>query len=274
MKTLRVNAEQGQAGMLLLEFLASELDLSRKRAKELLNRRDVTINGRRIWMARHALHAGDTVAVTTVTGSKGPIEILFEDNDYLVVNKKPGLLSNGPGSVEDRIREQTGNREIQVAHRLDRDTSGCLLLARNTRSLEAIVACFDRRTVSKSYHTLVVGSVNSPALTMKQPLEGRSAFTHARVLDSNRAASHLQVSIKTGRTHQIRRHLAALGHPVLGDRHYALKRVKDKRIQNLGRQMLHASAIDFQHPRTSRRIRVKAPLPNDFRNALKALGLS
>lgn len=265
----------GEDPVRLDEFLRARLPVSRKRAKRMLDERRVFVNGRRVWMARHRLTSGDTVQITgpaeRETGTAAP-HILFEDGQFVAVDKPPGILSNGRGSIEEQIRILRRNREIRAVHRLDRDTSGCLLLAKGESARRAMVAVFTDRAVRKAYHALAVGHVRGPVRSVGIPVDGKSARSSFRVLDSNSKASHLLVHIATGRTHQIRRHLAALHHPVLGDWRYATGR-HDQPAMSVPRQMLHASRLVFGQPISGKRITISAPLPPDFRSCLRTFRL-
>jgi 23S rRNA pseudouridine1911/1915/1917 synthase len=229
-------------------------------------------------MARHALKPGDTVEVTGGAGSRrrsgDKIDVLHEDPDFLVVDKPAGMLSNGPNSVEERVRNERGEGSLAVAHRLDRDTTGCLLVARNPAAFEDAVRLFRERRVRKTYHAIAAGRVVPPVREISEPVRGRPATTRVRTLDANSSATHLTVRMRTGRTHQIRKHLASIRNPVIGDRHYGTGGRMSPKQMAVGRQMLHASALEFEHPRTGKRIRVKAPLSRDFRRCLKAFRLT
>jgi 23S rRNA pseudouridine1911/1915/1917 synthase len=132
---------------------------------------------------------------------------------------------------------------------------------------------FRDRRVAKTYHAIVVGRVTQRSHTLRRPIEGCDAVTHWRVLDSNAVASHLLVRIETGRTHQIRRHMEEIGHPVLGDRNYGTAEPLPAVLRAVPRQMLHAAGLRFARPVTGQRVRVDAPLPEDFTAWLKRLGL-
>ena len=277
MRTIRITVRPDESRTSLLDFLALRLHISKKRAKNLLNARNVFVNRKRVWMARHSLTQNDTVEIpetSDFTTATGPFTILFEDDDYLVVNKKPGILSNGIDSIETRLRVQTGMPSLVIAHRLDKDTSGCLLLAKNTAAYEYAVSLFRRHRVTKTYHVITAGRVQSKTQTIMTPLEGRRAVTRVITLDSNRDASHLLVRIETGRTHQIRKHLAIAHHPVMGDRYYGTRFKARRKSMTVGRQMLHASKLEFKHQATGRKILGKAPLPHDFRKCLQLYRLT
>ncbi len=278
MKTLRFTAGPNERGRTLLDALAGRLGWSRKKAKGLLDARAVHVNGAFVWMARHRLRTGDKVQAA-LPGMRGndaeaTIALLYDDDDCLVADKPPGMLANERGSVEARLRVETGEQELRVAHRLDRDTSGCLLFARHATAREALVAAFRAGQVVKMYHALAWGRPERDEQTLVSTMDGVKAVTHVRVLDANRLASHWLVRIETGRTHQIRKHLLSLGCPVAGDRQYAGRRTAPVPEIVLPRQMLHASRIEFPQPRTGARIRAESSLPPDFRSALKRLRLT
>lgn len=280
MKTAQYIVRQDETTMSLLAFLADRLDISKKKAKHLLNARNVFVNRRRIWMARHPLKQHDKVEIVDIlepadrARSRNRSTILFEDDDYLIINKRAGIVSNGPNSLEDRIKAQFDLPLLSVAHRLDKDTSGCLLFAKHKRSLESVLPLFRRHRVKKCYHVIASGRLRPSVQTITTPIEGRRVITHLKTLDSNKDASHLVVTIQTGRIHQIRKHLDSIRHPVLGDRHYETASRLPQKVLHIGRHMLHASKLEFDHPATERKVRVKAPLPRDFRSCLKRFRLT
>ena len=266
----------GEAGTTLAVFLTRRLKVSGKQAKRLLDGRSVFVNQRRVWMARHALAKGDEVEVA---GAPSPargaeIPILFRDADYVIVNKPAGLLSNGPGSVELRLRAQLGVPALQAIHRLDRDTTGCLWLALHAAARGKAIRLFESRSLLKTYHALVRGQMTQGEFTISRPLDGQPAVTHVMVLDTQPAASHVKLRLDTGRTHQVRKHMAALHHPLLGDTAYSAAREPHAALRMIRRQMLHAAALAFTHPETGAPVRVQAPLPEDFRKTLQALKLT
>jgi 23S rRNA pseudouridine1911/1915/1917 synthase len=265
-----------QAGASLLEFLARSLDLSKGRAKSLLDARCVLVNRRRVWMARHALCKGDLVEVIPDRDRPARVDTraaLFEDAAFLVVDKPSGVLSNGPDSLEDRLRRERKEPALQAVHRLDRDTTGCLLFARDASAFEQIVELFKQHEVSKSYDAIVHGTFPPQIRVIDAPVDDLPAVTHVSVVDAGREATHVRLRIETGRTHQIRRHLELKRHPVVGDRQYATRVAATDRSLKAPRQMLHASELAFKHPRTGAPIRVRAPLPRDFLAALRVFGL-
>jgi RluA family pseudouridine synthase len=270
------STENGQD---LLTFLAAKLGLSRRKAKDMLDRRNVFINDRRVWMARHTLKTRDAVTVfVAAEGAETPPSaaaprILHADDRYLVADKPAGMLANGADSAESLLREKTGNAELRAVHRLDRDTSGCLLFAANDSLFNRMVEQFRAERIGKIYHAIVAGQLAGDTL-IEKPLENLKAVTRLHVLNANRLASHVQVKIETGRTHQIRKHLAMIRHPVLGDREYGNSGPVNAIYQGLPRQMLHAAKLEYPDPETGETVRVESPLPSDFRAALKRLDLT
>ena len=273
----RFTVPPSAAGQTLIDFLGRSLNLSRRQTKALIDTRSVWVDDRRVWMARHPLRAGNRIEITSGGAAampRAPIEVLYRDDHYIIADKPPGLLADGPHSVESRLRRRLALPGLSAVHRLDRDTSGCLLLAVDRESFEKMIPLFRARAVRKTYRVLVSGRLPSRTQTLKRPVGGRQAITHLRPLDANRRASHVEVTIETGRTHQIRRHLVSIGHPVIGDRHYATRLPSSDPARHTGRQMLHACGLEFVQPITGRTVRARSPLPRDFRAALKRLNLT
>ncbi len=288
------------SGRTLQEFLSARLGLTRRAAKAVIDGRSVWVNRRCVWMAHHALKTGDTVEVPRAVasaarrrspsksaadgglgGGKGidnagrHIRVLVETDGFVVVDKPAGLLANGgAGSVEAILREQLSEPNLQAVHRLDRDTSGCLLLARNHAAHLAAVEVFKTRLVRKEYHAIAVGRFPYAHQRIDTPLDGQQAVTHVLREAVSNDASFLKVRIETGRTNQIRRHLAGIRFPIVGDRTFGLKRARDPRLMAISRQMLHASSLELPDP-ISKGVRIKAhsPLPADFRATLKLFGM-
>jgi 23S rRNA pseudouridine1911/1915/1917 synthase len=259
----------------LLECIAAHEQCSLRKGKALLDERRVLVNGRRVWMARHRLRPGDEVeilpATTTVAASRA--SVLLETSDFLIVDKPAGILSNGPDSLESLLRQQRGEGALRAVHRLDRNTTGCLCLARRAAAEARARRCFEAGGVVKLYQAIVHGCPAQREGTITQRIDGQPALSHWRVLAATDAAAWVQLKIDTGRTHQIRKHLSAIGHPVLGDRQYFTARLDDPRLRAVPRQMLHAAS--FQAPLGERDavLRVSAPLPADFKRTLRAFGL-
>ncbi len=191
----------------------------------------------------------------------------------MVVDKPPGLLSNGPNSVESMLRQSGRYERIRAVHRLDKDTSGCLCLARHPAAFDRAVTWFGEDQVLKIYHALVWGAPAKASGRITVRIDGRPAITHWSVLAATADVALLQVRLDTGRTHQIRKHLSGAGFPILGDRTYFTGRLPDPRLRRVPRQMLHAHVLQAPFDDQSEQRRVTAPRPSDFKRALKAFGL-
>ncbi len=274
---LRVGREE--KNQTLIQFLADRLSISKNMAKGIIDRRCVFINNRRVWMARHSLKPGDTITGSFKAEKSADIKnaaILYEDNDYLVVNKPAGIESNGKNSLEQELIARLGAPDLEACHRLDRDTSGCLIFARHAGAKERIIPIFVKNEVTKRYEAIIRGRLPRENMTITAPIDGQKAVTHVRLLDATplaspagSGASHISVSIETGRTHQIRKHLASTGHPVLGEQHYGGGGEVTQGERLIGRQMLHAVEIRFVQPFSGVPVHARAPLPGDMKDCLR-----
>jgi len=276
-RTLVVAA--ADAGRTLQEFLGARMTLSRRAAKALIDTRAVWVNRKRVWMAHHQLRSGDQVLVPVYDDTAGRVQtrkirVLVVGDDFLVADKPAGLVSVGEGGVEELLRAQRDEPGLRAVHRLDRDTTGCLLFARRPGAFDAAVAEFKKRHVRKAYNAVVGGRYAQPVSTIHEDLDGARAVTHIKLIAATDDASFLALRIETGRTHQIRKHLAAIRHPVLGDREYGPKFARDERLVGIPRQMLHAVELEMPHPlRPGETIRAHSPLPADFRRCLRLFKL-
>lgn len=283
MKIQALTVEKKARSETLQDFLTRRLGCSRRKAKDLLDARRVFVNGRRVWMAHHALRAGDVVhapgaeAAGAAAPSGGePVRVLHEDPVFLVIDKPAGAISNGPGSVEEALARSPrwAGASLHAVHRLDRDTTGCLILATQPGVFNRFVELFKRGKVLKLYHAIVQGSPPAREFAVRGELDGHAAVTHARVLSERNGYCHLRLRIDTGRTHQIRRHLASVRLPLLGDPLHGRSDAASEAEMNVPRQMLHAAVIEFPHPVSGARLRVESPLPWDFRAGLRRFGLT
>ena len=152
-------------------------------------------------------------------------------------------------------------------------SNSSLMVARVAAAFNAAVTVFKTRRVLKVYHAICVGRIERRSSTIREAIDGEPAVTHLTTLASSRDATYLALRIETGRTHQIRRHLAGIRHPVIGDRQYGLKSAYDPRMQQIARQMLHATDIEMPHPLQPGNLRAHSPLPADFRRCLRLFGL-
>jgi 23S rRNA pseudouridine1911/1915/1917 synthase len=230
------------------------------------------------------------------------LSVLAEDDDFLIVDKPAGLLSVPTAAHEkdtllartlDYLHHRFGRRPAAfVVHRLDKDTSGSIVFARNRPALRFLQDLFKSHAIEREYLALVEGTVpdsgtfsadlvadaGSARRGVARPGEqGKRAVTRYRAIERLAGATLVSVDLETGRTHQIRVHFAAAGHPVLGDRVYGdgsrESRVKSResKLPEIPRQMLHARRLGFPHPRTAKPIRTEAPLPEDFVAVLEGL---
>ena len=286
------------ARLRLDRFLARELsEYSRSRLQQLIRDGFIKLNGKTA-RPRELLQAGDHVDLTEPPLRKIdhqpeeiPLEVLFEDHDLIVVNKPPGLVVHpGAGHREHTLVNALlshcpmlsgigGQERPGIVHRLDKETSGCLVVAKNDEAHRGLSIQFAERTVEKIYLALVSGKLRQSAGVIEEKIgrhpvhrqrmsvrsaRGRAARTAYRVLHSSEQASLVECKLHSGRTHQVRVHLHHLGHPVLGDKVYAPKLAK-----TFPRQMLHAWKLGFQHPRTAEWKAFQAPVPEDFEEAMK-----
>ena len=284
---------------LLQDFLALKFALSRRTAKAMIDGRSVWVNRKCVWIARYELKTGDVVEVpsnvvkgataqssksrpaadvaakTPTVGEKRHVRVLWQDDDYLVADKPAGLVTcDDPKSVESILRAHENLPTLEAVHRLDRDTTGCLVFAKRHAALVAAIEVFKTHKVVKIYHAIVVGEFKFAHQVIDTPLDGASAVSRVSREGKSADASFLRVKIDTGRTNQIRRHLAAVRAPIIGDRVFGLKSARDPRLMNVGRQMLHASTISMPHPlKPHEEIKAHSPLPADFRATLKLFGM-
>ena len=192
-----------QEGQRLFIVIAEEQKVSKKKAQAWIDEKRVLVNGKRIWIRRHLLKEGDTVEIlqfTTVTSSR-KISLLWSDSDYLIVNKAPNLLSNAHvDSLENLLQKQQNNPQICAVHRLDKETSGCLLFATSAEAKAAAIPLFRGREIIKVYRALTVGKFPNIWKEIRTDIDGYIATTLVKILDSNRQASYLELRIETGRT--------------------------------------------------------------------------
>jgi len=278
--------------------------------QQLVKAGHVRVDGAVVRRANQAVAAGAEVAVEVpdpsaqaLAAADEPLSVLFADEELLVIDKPAGLIThaNAPGeggSLAERAQAQygplpdpDGHERPGVVHRLDRMTSGVIVMARTQAALEALKLQFQERRVAKEYVALVAGDprfdsdwIDAPiapveghynrfrALPVDSEDEGRPASTFYEVTDRLRGYAHLTCRPKTGRTHQIRVHLASIGLPILMDQRYARSNQIATRLPAgappLERQALHARRLEFQHPRTSERVAFEAPLAPDMQALL------
>lgn len=288
MTSLTVNKADAKV---LQDFLAAKFSLSRRTAKAMIDGRNVWVNRKCVWIASFALRTGDSVEIpqqvvkgalkqggakgSRETATKRHVRVLWSDESYLVCDKPAGMVSAAdPKSVETLLRLQEKIPTLQAVHRLDRDTTGCLMFAKNHAAFLAAVEVFKAHKVTKVYHAVTAGRFPFAHQMIDEPLDGKSAVSKVVREAAGADASFLRVRIETGRTNQIRRHLAQVRYPIVGDRVFGLKSARDPRLMQVPRQMLHASTLTMSNPlRAHEEIKVHSPLPADFRATLKLFGM-
>ena len=282
-------------------FLAEQSGLTRSRVASLMEEGHVTLDGTPVTKAGLKPKAGQTVVLTIPAPKPAipeaqdiPLTILYEDADLAVVVKPCGMVVHPAAGNEDGTMVNAllhhldslggigGELRPGIVHRLDKDTSGLLLVAKNDASQLALSEQLSARTMEKHYRALVEGSPREDSGRIEAAIarskkdrkkmavdeEGREAITEWTVLSRGRGVTLLDVHILTGRTHQIRVHTRHIGHPVCGDPIYGM----DKGAQ-VPRLMLHAWSLTFTHPRTGERLTFTAPLPEEFLRGMKSNGV-
>ena len=276
----------------LQDFLALKFSLSRRTAKAMIDGRSIWVNRKCVWIARFALRTGDLVEIPSlvVKGARKQsggedarretkdvrhVRVLWSNESYLVCDKPAGLVScDDPKSVETILREQEKIPTLEAVHRLDRDTTGCLMFAKNHAAFLAAVEVFKTHKVSKVYHAVTTGSFKYAHQVIDSPIDGQPAVSKVTREGAGADASFLRIRIETGRTNQIRKHLASVRAPIVGDRVFGLKSARDPRLMQVPRQMLHASTLTLPDPLSPHdEISVHSPLPADFRATLKLFGM-
>ena len=332
LRTIDVPADA--AGQRLDQFLASQLEgVSRSRVQLLMEQGGVLVNGERE-KASMKLHGGERIAITgephpaplRAIAEDIPLDVVYEDADLAVVNKPAGMMVHaGSGQNEDarnrgtlvnallyrfkKLSSTGGDLRPGIVHRLDKGTSGLIVVAKNDRAHAALGEMFASRRIKKTYIALVEGAVEREKgtinagvgrdpvrrtrMTVRPQENARAAVSHYEVVRrfNNRFGKFtlVKVRIETGRTHQIRVHMASIGHPVVGDTLYggsgqltdqvasqaatskAARRKAEPERLRLGRNFLHAARLEFPHPRTGKLLTLEAPLPVELEAFLSRL---
>lgn len=268
MKKLRADKE-----ITLKDFVAEKLKISKNKAKEIIDSRNVFVNNKRVWIATHTLKYGDIVEIVeTQTNLPTKIDILYEDNYIIAVNKPANIISeNEKNSIEDILRNQKNNKNIKAIHRLDKESSGILLFAKNFGIYERFKELWQKKDITKIYLAISHNEATFSNITIREPIDGKEAVSHVKLIKKGNGFSYFEVNIETGRKHQIRKHLASIRHPIVGDKIYGVKKVENNLIKNIKRQMLHAFKLLFTHPYTGKKISITAPIPHDFEYLLKKI---
>lgn len=298
--TRELTAATEHAGIRLDAFLSADGALTRSQAARLIAEGRVRVNGKPAAKSAR-LSGGETVTVdvpqlreTALPPQDIPLDVVYEDDDVIVVNKPTGLVVHpAPGHPDgtlvnallhhcgDSLSGIGGEKRPGIVHRIDRDTSGLIIAAKNDAAHLALSAQLKDHSLSRTYECLVTGNMKQDSGTVDAPIgrssadrkkmavvpTGRRAVTHWEVVARYPGVTHLRCRLETGRTHQIRVHMAYIGHPILGDTVYGAK----KPVPGLTGQCLHASGLRFVHPRTGEPVELHCPLPPEFTAMLQKL---
>ena len=291
-----------QAGERADAFLARTVEeLTRSAAQRLLEEGSVTLNGKPL-KKNYKTTPGDVLEVVLpdpepvdLVPQNIPLDVVYEDSDVIVINKPVGMVVHpAPGHPDgtlvnalmyhcgDSLSGINGELRPGIVHRIDRDTSGLIIAAKNDKAHLALAEQLQDHSLARVYEAIAVGGFREDSGTVNAPIgrhpvdrkrmaidprNGRNAVTHWTVLERFSGYTHIQCKLETGRTHQIRVHMASIGHPLLGDIVYGNK----KPYPGLAGQCLHARKLKFIHPSTNELVEVECPLPDWFETALKKL---
>lgn len=287
--TYRITEEH--AGLTVEKYLKDVLQYSGRKIQKLTRCKGILLNGKTVFLQKK-VKATDTLSVvlledTTygVQPEKGVIEMLYEDEHLIILNKPPQQLVHPTGRttggtlanyLAHYLKERGQLNTIRPVHRLDRETTGCVIFAKDSRSQFILEQQLKEGSLKRTYLALVKGVISPPAGTIDAPIgphptlpnrravtpQGEQAITHYRTISTSEDVSLLELSLATGRTHQIRLHLAHRGCPILGDHMYGV------RSPLINRQALHATSVSFINLQDNRPLMVNAPLPRDFAQVL------
>ncbi len=301
MEPILLRANEENKNQRLDAFLALGLDgVTRSQTARLIENGAVTVNGKAVSKSCK-MTGGETVSVTLpepepveAAPQNIPLDVVYEDGDVIVVNKPSGMVVHpAPGHPDGTLVNALlchcdgslsgvgGALRPGIVHRIDRDTSGLIIAAKNDAAHRYLSAQLADHTLARTYECIVVGGLREDRGTVDAPIArhpsdrkrmavvagGRGAVTHWEVVARYSGFTHVRCKLETGRTHQIRVHMAYIGHPILGDTVYGAK----KEVPGLTGQCLHATGLRFIHPRTHEAVELSCPLPEEFAAMLKKI---
>jgi 23S rRNA pseudouridine1911/1915/1917 synthase len=286
--------DEQHEGKELKEILYDEMKLSSRLVRKMKRNKSILVNGN--FITFHArLRRGDKVEaimadeVNQFEPEDIPMEVVYEDVDLVIVNKQPGLVvhptkGHPTGTMANalvyRMKERSESYKIRFVNRLDRDTSGLIIIAKNPYAQQELSKQMQRDEVEKIYLAVVKGIIEEEKGTVDAPIGrpdpedilrkvyegGQASVTHYEVIERIKDATVIRVKLETGRTHQIRVHMAHIGYPLIGDELYGYV---DEEL--IGRQALHAETLVFVQPRSGNKVEVSAPIPDDIKGLIQEL---
>lgn len=279
------------------KYLIDKLDISRSKVQEMI-KQDLVLVNEKVVKNSYILKLDDVIEVTgelkkedSVNPEKMDLDIIYEDEDVIVINKPSGLvvhpaagnynntLVNGLLYYTKNLSSSNGEERPGIVHRIDKDTSGLMIVAKNDKAHEFLSKQLKDKSLSRVYLALVSGKINHDTGTIDAPIgrdpkdrkkmcvtdvNSKEAITHFEVLERYKNASLIRCKLETGRTHQIRVHLSYINHPIINDPVYGSK----KKVTSFG-QMLHATELSFIHPKTNEKMTFKCDVPEEFNKILE-----
>lgn len=273
-------------------------DYSRSRIQGWVSDQSLQVNGKTV-KSKDKVLGGESITIQCVLEDEGdwqpqniPLNIIHEDSDVIVINKPVGLVVHPGAGIKDgtlvnallyHYPELAKLPRAGIVHRLDKDTSGLMVVARSIKAHTHLVKALSERVVKRTYRAIVKGELNlngrvdapigrDPRNRVKMAVvpDGKPAVTHYKVLMHYKKYTYIECQLETGRTHQIRVHLAHIGHPLLGDQVYGLQQT-ESRFTDFKRQALHAIELSFVHPVSGEVLTLRSDLPEDFNAVLTLL---
>ena len=302
MKTTNIIVENENVGKRIDSLIPTlDKDLTRNTVQRLIEEENIKVNGEKV-KTSYKVKLGDKIEITIpdvketeLKAQEIPLDIIYEDSDIIVINKPKGMVvhpanGNPDGTLvnavmaicKDSLSGIGGEIRPGIVHRLDKDTSGAIIVAKNDKAHIALSDALKKHEIKKTYIALVRGIIKENEATINMPIarsktdrkkmavdkNGKEAITHFKVLDRFKGKySLLEINIETGRTHQIRVHLSHIGFPIIGDEVYS----NGKNEWQISGQCLHAKSLDFKHPITGKQMHIEAKMPEYFESIIKEL---